>query len=379
MAKKVAEPGKEAKDHKGISVRPLTDEEIAVLEKDDEPPAGYSNTTLNNATAEGEPPAEPPKEGEEPPAEQPPAPPAGEKTPEPPAAPAAPGQPPAEDSFAKLERELAKPEGKEDLSQFSPREKAYFHQMRRDRRARQKAEEERDQALFREGKLKKDLETRPPAPEADPFEGMADDEVISAKDARERLKKMPKPTAAEPPAAAPAAQNARAIRYLQLCEKEARDKNTDFDVVMELSDDLISNNPEALREISEATANGENPAQVMYDVIKRQKDFATLLPVAETRHAAKKAPEKKDSPASPPSATAAPPTPADKAKEDKAKQTEKALEDNANRTKTTAHVSAREGKPAEELTMEEIASMSDLEFAKLPRNVRNRYLKQYGG
>lgn len=362
----------EAKPKKPEGIRNLTEAEISEMHNDTSLPPGYSNTTLGDA--------EPESAGAKAPAAAPAPEPAAAAPAEVAADPAG-GEPAAkkvtapdqEDTFVKIEREMAKPEGSEDLGSFSPREKAYFHQMRRDRKARQKAEEERDAALFREGKLKKDAEAKP---DSDPYDGRAEDDILTVKDAKEILKKQREKVAAPAAPEAPPAQVASAKRYLTLCEKEAREKHADFDVVMELSDDLISNSPDALKEISEQTQRGENPAEVMYSIIKKQKDFDTLLPVAETRLKARKA----AAPASPASPSApAPATPEDKAKIDKATQAEKALEDNAGKTKTTAHVSAREGKPAAELTLEEIGAMSDMEFAKLPRHVRQRYLKEFGG
>jgi hypothetical protein len=75
------------------------------------------------------------------------------------------------DPLVRIEREMQKPEGQEDLSGFTSREKAYFWRMRKDRKDRQKAEEERDAALFREVKRKKEDggEDREPK-EVDPLE-----------------------------------------------------------------------------------------------------------------------------------------------------------------------------------------------------------------
>lgn len=95
---------------------------------------------------------------------------------------------------------MAKPEGNEDLSAFSQREKAYFFQMRRDRKNRQKAQEERDEALFREMKLKAEIESRKAeTKEVDPLEGRDDDDLITVKELREfRAKREEKKVVDEP-------------------------------------------------------------------------------------------------------------------------------------------------------------------------------------
>lgn len=365
MAKAEAKPKKPAE-----GMRSLTEAEIAEMQGDTDLPADYANTTLNDPApapaepAAGDPAAEPQTPKDPPDSESPAADPALQPAAEPKPADI------SEDSFAKLERELAKPEGKEDLKSFSSREKAYFHQMRRDRKARQDAETERDRALFKLTKAQ-----NPPPPPPDPFQGKADDDVMSVKEAREMLAKQPPaPAPTEAPAGPQVSPQAK--RFLIMSEKEARANNPDFDVVMELADDLLSNDAIALREIGRSVAEeGANPAEEMYKAIKKHKDFATLLPVAETRHAAKKTAPQNQAPTPAP---AAPPTPEEKAKIEQAKATERALENNNNKPKTTAHASAREGKPAEELTLDEIGTMSDLEFAKLPKKTRDSYLKRFG-
>lgn len=365
--------GRAKKDNAGS--RQMTAEEISAMEGDTSLPAGYANTTLPETPEEAAPPT---TEAAAPAAETPVAPVTTTVTTEKaPTTTTVTTVPPAvsDDTFTRLERELSKEDGKEDLTTFSRSEKAYFHQMRRDRKARQIAEGERDTALFQLTKIK-----NPPAPPPDPFAGMAEDEVLSVKEAKERLTKMPPVVAPQP--VAPAV-NAQAKRYLTLCENEARAAHPDdFDIVMELSADLLENDPEALRTMSLATEKGENPAEVMYNMIKKHKEFENLFPAAEVRVKARKS--NAVAPTASPAVTvttanAAPATPQDKAQAPQsATDAEAALLANAARPKTTAHISGKEGKPVEEMTLEDIAGMSDLEFARLPRHVRQRYLKQHG-
>lgn len=358
-----------AKTDAPASMRDMTEQEQKEMLAGG-PPEGYANAPTTTA---------------EPPAEAPPAPPAAAAPAKPPVTP--PAAPPAGDPPApapespsvdmeKLERELAKPEDQADLKDFTKREKAYYSQMRRDRKARQAAEAELDVT-----RRKLHQAQNPPPPPPDPFDGMGEDDVLTVKEMRERMKK-------QPPAAPPAAEQApqvspQHVRYLTLCENEARAAHPDdFDAVMELSDELVATDPAALREISEKTKAGENPAELMYQVIKRHKDFETLLPAAQIRANARL--NKGAAPASPASAPApavpeTPPVPpADPAKVQTAQSAQQALEKNGNKPKTTAHVSSREGKPVAELTADDISRMSDLEFARLPRHVRDKYLREYG-
>lgn len=344
-----------------FSIRHLTEDETKTLIDDDSLPEGYANVVPKDDARAVE---EEKKSKEEP------------EKPEPAQAEKKPELPQPEDSFAKLERELVKPEGAENLNDFSPREKAYFYQMRRDRKSRQKAEEERDRALFRESKLK---EEKKPEPEKDLLEGRDEDDIVTVKEVRELLGKKLKAEVTKPvDSESNEVSQKIQVRYLQMCEKEARLSHPDdFDAVMELADELLPNNENGLREISDRTRSGENPAEVMYQVIKKHQEFQVLYPAAELRAKAKRPPEAaKEMPGTTPSAPVL--TPEDKAKEEKARQAEKALEENNNRPKTTAHVSSREGKAAEELTLQEITAMSDREFSKLPRRVRQKYLDSMG-
>lgn len=361
VEEKVKEVEKEKPAKKDFEVRELTSEEKKILEEDHEPAAGYNNRIpVEVGKEKEEDPAKKPAEKEEKSAEK-----TEEKVID------KPKEETKEDFFDKLEREIAKPDGKEDLKEFTPREKAYFYRMRRDRKLRQKAESERDTALFnaarkKETPAKEEVET-------DPLKGKDDDDIITVKDVKEILKK---PKVEDPESLKKPAQNLQ-LNYLKMCEKEARQTHADFDAVIELSDDLIVGNAEALQEVSERTQAGENPAIVMYELIKSHKDFETLFPAAEIKIKARQKAAEKPA-AETPVKKEEVKTPETAKKEQEAKIAEKALEDNVGRTKTTAHISSREGKPAEELSIDEITSMSDLEFAKLPRHVRSKYLKAYG-
>lgn len=287
-----------------------------------------------------------------------------------------------EDLMVRLERELGKDEGKEDLKDFNDREKAYFHQMRRDRKARQKAESDRDAALFREDKLKKDAAK--PKEEAKPDHL----EALKKKDPTEYLTVAEAMKMLEDTAAAKVAQgkpkeeeqpkvDPRQMRYLNMCEKEAREAHPeDFDAVMGLTSDIIESNPEHLKKVAISLVAGENPALKAYELIKADPEFAKLLPAAQIKIEARKAPakkpdEKKDGPASGVAKSAE-----ETKKEKDALAAQKKLEDNAKKTKTTASVESAADTTSEGPSFDDIAAMTDREFARLPKKTREKYLKQ---
>lgn len=277
----------------------------------------------------------------------------------------------------KLEVELAKPEGQEVLDNFSTREKAYFHQMRRDRKRRQQAEEDRDRALFDVAKLKrKDV---PPAAAAeedplveldkrDPADYMTVEDVKNlfktVKSVKKETKETDEPTGTDP----------RAVRYLSMCDQEARVAHPDdYDAVMELMPEIVPSNPDYLIKIQEATQRGENPADVSYELIKKDPEFSKLIEGAKAKVNAIKAAAKKKTDD----------VKADELKKNKAQAAQDALEKNKDKTKTTGHADG-EGNAATETdkidgySLIDIYKMSALEFAKLPPKTRKTFLEKYG-
>lgn len=300
-----------------------------------------------------------------------------------------------EDWFDKAERELAKPDGQEDLKDFSSREKAYFHQMKRDRKLRQEADAQKDAALFREIQLKKKIDELSKKEEViednlddilkdrDPEDllTVADlkkiDELKKLKSKRKELEsqvkdvKEVKKEEIDIDKLGPVIDVSNPIvkKHLDLCEKEAKSSYSDYEEVMELAQDIIAVNPAYQKRIAESYHNGENPAIAIYDLIKKDAEFDRLFPVAQTRVKARKGingnrTDKVDL------------VDADKAK--KAKEAQEALEKNKDRVRTSAHAGGSENKNIGEITLEEISRMGDREFAKLPKKKRDEYLRLFG-
>jgi hypothetical protein len=344
-----------------------TEQATKELSKEDADKLMRENNTPPEGYAKGPAPAPEPETPATPPA-----------TPTPPAPAPAPAEPP--DPFLKLERELAKAEGAEDLKDFSERERGYFYQMRRDRKQRQKAEEERDiaqrKALLAEQAKEEAPKVERKTPE-DVLKGKEPGDFLTAQEARELLQSV-QPAATTAPKTEPVQAPVDPVRfkYLQMCERETKAAHADFDAVMELADELVNRDPAHLQTIGDAFRRGENPAEVMYGVIKQHPEFAKLYPAAELRAKAKAL-----ATAPPPATESTPAAPSAEDSAKKAKEAEAAqaaLEANAAKPKTTGHLGSWEGKPAEELTIDEISAMPDREFAKLPKAVRVRYLRQFG-
>lgn len=277
---------------------------------------------------------------------------------------------PQEDSLLKLERELQKPVGQEKLDDFTPRERAYFYTMRKERKLRQDAESERD-AIKRQQVLKKKDE-----PDEDPVEKLKKRDPSEFMTVGEAVKLVEGRAKAADKDAGP---DPVMRRLLIMSDKEARAAHPeDYDIVMELAEDLISKNQDHLLSIAEAIHAGDNPAEVTYALIKSDPEFSKLYPVAETRVAARKL--GKDS--SKPPAKEEPIKKEEPAKEEvseEARRAQEAIEKNTNKPKTTGHVGSVEDKPAGEHTLEDIAKMPDREYRQLPKKERERFLREFGG
>lgn len=289
----------------------------------------------------------------------------------------------AEDVFVRLERELAKPEGQEDLKNFNDREKAYFHQMKRDRKKRQDAEALADAARKNELLAKKQLEeSKKPKEEApdpladlkkkDATDYMTVADVIKLVEGMQTKPKEEKKEDIE----VPSAPDPKTVHYLKLCEKEGREAHEDFDAVLELTEDVILSNPKHLMEVAKATQAGVNPAIKAYELIKADPEFAKLYPVATARIAARKSQNKTPEPAKKeePKKEAPAKTQAELDAATRAKKAEEALETNAKKPKTTGNASAS-SESNDEINFEEMAKMPDAEFKKLPKKKRDRFLK----
>ena len=302
------------------------------------------------------------------------------------------------DPFLKIETELAKDEKDADLTEFSDREKAYYHQMRRDRKSRQTAEKKlaEAEAKLADASTKKETEkaeTQKAEAESalealkkkDPTDFLTVEEVLALFEKQPAATPQPtkegaKPADGQKPEAdQPQEVDPVHLNYLKMCDNEARAAHPDdYDAVMELTDEIINKNPEHLKAVGEAMLQGGNPAEKSYELIKNDPEFSALFPAAKTRwqakQAAKKTTEQKEE------------TPKEEKpkeeltqKEKDAQAAEEALEKNKKRTKTTGHVDTSGGdKPADELTLEQVAAMPQSEFNKLPKKTQEKCMKMYG-
>jgi len=269
--------------------------------------------------------------------------------------------------ISKINQELDKPDGQEDLEGLTKREKALYWEMKRDRRKRQQAEEERDTLKFKELKRKaqEEAEAGKKEEEEDPFEGKEDDDFLSVADAKKILAGKAKDKGADKNEQV----NAALMHpFLRMADKEARERySEDYDDVIECAPEIVDVNPSYLKEIADAVAKGENPAIKMYHLIKADPQFEKTLPVAQARlKAAGRGPKKEEKKQE------------KKEVSSKTKEAQEKFKKNQQKPKTSAHYSNGSEVNIDNMSIEDYAKMPDSEFAALPRHKRDAILKKFG-
>ena len=272
----------------------------------------------------------------------------------------------------KIQAELDKESGQEDLSNFSKREVALYWELRRTRTRAQEAEQERDTLKFRELKRQAQAEVDAEKKKGKEEEDDKDDEDIVTYGDLKKMMKDKKPESDDNNVAEMVFRQ----RYMQSCYDLAENKladQGDFEEVLECTEDIISKNPQLQEQVAKAFFEGkENPVVLMYNLIKSSPNFEKVLPIARARlsvaNKSNKKPVKEDSKDDL------------QQKKQKAKETEEKIEKNKKKPLTSAH--HKEGVDSVDLggyTLQQIADMSDLEFSNLPKHVRAKVLTKMGG
>ena len=249
----------------------------------------------------------------------------------------------------KINEELAKPDGDEDLTGYNQREVGLFYEMRKQRRRAQTAEEERDVFKFRDiqrQQAEKQTEEKKEE-EEDPFKDREDDDILSVKDAKTLMAKM-KSTQPDP-ADAQAASQVYFQPYIKACEREAKAKYEDFDAVIEVAGVLIKNNEDYQKQIAKSMGEGGNVAVTMYHLAKNDPAYDSEIAKIQAR-----TPQKK--PGTSP---------------------EEKIKKNLKKPNTSSSHGGG-GVPDAMPTLEQFVKMSDEDFAKVPKAEREKMLLKYG-
>jgi len=238
----------------------------------------------------------------------------------------------------RVEDELAKPDGSEDLTGFTREQKGLFYAMKKERHNRQRLEEENDKLKFK--LFKRQDEDKKKEDEDDP------DALVT----KQELKKI------RQEAIDNANAQARNV-FLGMWAREGRKEcGENFDKVLNLGERLIDGNDFYKAEILKATQNGGNPAIKAYELITTDPNFDKLY--ADTYPSEQKREEVKEEVVD-------------------TKSKNKKLKENLKKPVTTgAKGGGGNDAPKGELTAEDYAKMSDKDFMKLPPKERKK-IEQY--
>lgn len=268
----------------------------------------------------------------------------------------------------KIEGEINKPDGQEDLTGFTEREKGLFYEMKKSRKRAQKAEEDRDALMFERLKAAKLAQASKPEPKAE-----EEEEPLFGKDADPedfptvgKLRELSKKAAEREAEARRARDRTLTVRLSEMgarqiveVRKESGKDSPDYDEVMELAPVIIEGNPDYEKQIYEAYVKGKNAALLTYDIIRKDPKFSSLYkPTAETP---KKEEPKKEEPK------------ADN-KAEEGKKTLDKINANENKPKTSGSGGAGGGSGGEEYTIDQLLRMTPGQFRKVPKTVRDKFL-----
>ena len=256
----------------------------------------------------------------------------------------------------KIEGELDKPEGAEDLTGFSPREKGVFWELRKERLKRQRAEQETDELRFEKLKTELKKEVAPeaePDEEADPFAGKEDDDLLTVAEVKAALKKLKAP--AEKPKG-PAPKPLMSPDEIRVHKVEAntlleRKGIKDFYDVIDYAETAFGQDPDIAHYLRVVKAKGNNVALAAYHMIKGSAKW----PAIEAAIAKSKGGKIPDG----------------------NKERAKKIEDNTKKIRTTGG-GGNAPAPSDEYTFAEIEAMTPRDFGRLPKKTRDAILEKFG-
>jgi len=263
---------------------------------------------------------------------------------------------------SKVEGELDKPDGQEDLTGFSEREKGLFYEMKKSRKRAQKAEEDRDALVFEKIKAAKLAQERKPEPvaepEEDPFGKDVDPEDFPTIG---KLKEISAKMAEKEAEATKARERHLTVRVSEMNARqmiEVRKENgkdaPDYDEVLELAPVIIEGNPDYEKVIYEAYVKGKNAALITYDLIRKDPRFNSLFKPSATETPAKVETKPDNS--------------------DAGKKTLDKINANEAKPKTSGASGAGGGGGGEEYTVDQLLRMTPGQFRKVPKAVRDKFL-----
>lgn len=271
-----------------------------------------------------------------------------------------------------IEAEAEKPIDQAKIEDYSPSERALFFELKKERRKRQDAQAEADTLKFQRAKEEErkriEREKAELEEEEDPFDGKDEDDILTVADVKKLIArnkaKASKP--AEKLEDIPDEVQKRAnLMQERLWLYEAKDEHPDVGEITAYADDLLRGDKEAEAEVADVVRRGGNAVLAIYNLIKTHPNFPEIEAKikAKAGKPAEAAPAKKEEK----------PSAEETAKTNKERA--ERIEKNKEKPKTTG---AGGGSAAVtgEYTIQELLDMPEKEFARLPKDKRDRILQQ---
>lgn len=255
------------------------------------------------------------------------------------------------DRKQQIEAEAEKPLDEADLGNYTPRERALFFELRKERRQRQEAQREADTFRFQKAK-----EEAKPEPISDPFDGMEEDDLLTVGQIKKVLDTVKPKEKPEP---------GKGVSQGDITQKLVMDnwilrgsiKHPDLPEVLKYADELLKGDIAAIDEVSDVIKKGGNAAVATYNLIKAHPKW---LEIEAKQKGGTVEPEP--------------------AKDDNArinKDRAQRIEDNKKKTVTTGGSGGGAPK-SQEYSYQELLSMPDEDFAALPKAKRDKILEALG-
>ena len=261
-----------------------------------------------------------------------------------------------------IEEAAEKPLDEVDIKDYSPTERALFFELRKERRKRQESQAETDTLKFQRAKeeAKAQLEAERAAAEAkakeeaehDPFQGLEDDDLLTAGQIKKIL-------AGKKESSKPVPEADQRFQKLQMENwvLKARDKAPDLQIVLPYADTLLINDEEAKAEVADVHRRGGNVVLATYNLIKSHPKW----PEIEAKIKADGGSTEQQK----------------KATEEARTNKERAERIEANKKKPVTTGSGGGAAASGDYSIQELLEMPEHQFAKLPKSQRDRILETF--
>lgn len=265
---------------------------------------------------------------------------------------------PTEERKEEIKKESEKSLVEANLEKYTSRERALFFDLRKERRKRQDTQAQLDTLKFQNLKkqIKDELgENISNKKLEELLKDKEDDDVVTIQEIREVLEKEKKSKPEEKVEEKQTSSDSKIQAQLWIMQGEKKTNDDDFEKVVDLAGELLSDDKDSIAEINEAIVKGDNPAIVTYKLVKNHPKFQEV----SKRLGIGKKPE-------------------DEKKEDKKTNEERKTRIETNNKKTVTTGSPGGSAPAGEYSMQELVDMPDEDYAKLSPEKREQILKMVG-